>query len=164
VDPTSSVSAWMIARPGWLVIMLVATSVWLIAPVGLWAQTPGLRNPARWLRIDRRPGMVVYIDRRRTTLPDPTHADAWLRWDLADTILKTPAKVDQMLARWLIDCVRVEATAAEEAFYYRDNPVERYVIPTNQRTRVTSPPEGMGEVLMAAACLTAKGVHVDSVP
>jgi hypothetical protein len=75
-----------------------------------------------------------------------------------------PKKIDQMIMRWAVDCRRLEAVDVEDAFYYRGQVVEHYVIPVQDRTLETAPPEGAGENLIVAACLVAKRVPVDSVP
>src|SRR2546430_5691943 len=127
----------------------LVASLELTGAVGLLGQgqspSATARDPARWLRVDRRPGVVVYVDRVRTHLIDSTHADAWLRWDVADSVSKMPKKVDQMLNRWAIDCRRMEAVDVEDWFYYRGAAVEHYVIPLADRTVTTTPPEGAGE-------------------
>lgn len=149
-----------------LSVMLRALLVGLVltVPVGLAGQVSVGRTPGRWLRLDRRPGMVIYIDRLRTTRVDVTHVETWVRYDVADTVLRTPKKVDQILDRWVIDCVRVEAVSVETAAYYRGDLVEQFVVPLERRILISTTPEGLGEVMVSSACLIAKGEHVDSVP
>ncbi len=153
---------------GGMVSRLLAVTLGLVLPAGLAGQTASAaaRDPARWLRVDRRPGVVVYIDRLRTHPIDSSYVETWVRWDIADsTFLKLPRKkVDQMVTRWAIDCRRLDVVDVEDAFYYRGALVEHYVIPVAQRTITTTPPEGAGETLISAACLTAKGLPVDTVP
>ncbi len=174
-EPPSALPPGAVVFPGAVrtLVPVAVTRISLVAilgltgPASLAGQTPSavVRDAARWLRVDRLPGFaVVYIDRLRTTLVDSAHVQTWIRWDVADTLMKTPKKVDQMIMRWAIDCRRLEAVDVENALYYRGNSVEHYVIPVQDRTLETAAPEGALETWIAAACLVAKGVRVDSVP
>lgn len=128
------------------------------------ARAPG-PDPTRWLRINRAPAGIAYVDRLRVIRVDSIHVEAWVRFDVPDSVFRrAPHPVDRIVDRWLIDCRRMEAVSEEEAYYYRDSVVEHFVVPLDAQSKVTAPPEGTGELLMTSACGLAVGAHVDTVP
>jgi len=118
---------------------------------------------ARWIRVDRKPDVAVYVDRLRARPVDSTLVEVWTSWEFTDTQTLVDKKFKRMVSLFRLDCRRTLSMQIEANFYVGDEFVIRVPTPEPLLEWSTAPPQSINETLVVRGCLIARGKPTEPV-
>ena len=122
------------------------------------APSRGQQDTSRWIRVDRRPDLVVYVDRWRVETLGENIFHVWMRWDFP-TPRAGPTRllIDHFLSHTMLDCSRLRSRDTEVLYYFRDTLRNLVSIPESRSEWLSLPPQSVGETTIIRGCLIANG-------
>ena len=116
----------------------------------------GQQDTSRWIRVDRRPDLVVYVDRWRVESLPSNLFHVWMRWDFPTPRAgPTGQIIDHFVSHTILDCRHFRSSDTELAYYFGDILRNRVSVPEDQREWVSPPPQTVGETTIIRGCLIA---------
>ncbi len=139
--------------------MLIAAAI-----VASTLSSVGLAEPSRWIRIDRTPNLVLYVDSFRVEkLPDD-RVSIWTRWEFSKAQVLMDKEFDRMVVRVVLDCAGTRMMQTETNLYKGEGFLLHVDIPEDQRQWAEATPESINETLIVRGCLIARGQPTTPVP
>jgi hypothetical protein len=117
----------------------------------------------RWIRVDRKPEIVIYVDRWRIQLIDSVTVDVWSSWEFAATQTLVDKQFNRMVSLFRLDCQRVRSMQLESNYYRGDEFVIRVPTPERFREWTDAVPQSIDESLIIRGCLIAQGKPTEPV-
>jgi len=117
---------------------------------------------SRWICVDRRPEVAVYVDGWRIEKVSNSTIHVWTKWEFSTRQQLVNVTFDRMITHVMIDCRHIRTFDTERVFYSGDSLKIGF---TDVETEwVTPPPQTIAETLIIRSCLISAGKPIDSVP